>query len=81
MAIRPYPYTDPHLWPTPPWAEGISIKEDGTVENYCKHGVGHPNYWQLLMLQQKHPESNIRGVHGCDGCCSFNRPLKEVIIT
>ncbi len=41
------------------------IREDGRIEQMCKHGVGHPighlNKWQDSWM----------GVHGCDGCCSL----------
>ena len=80
-AVRPYPYIHPDKYPRPSWAIDWEIREDGAVEDTCKHGVGHPNYWQLLSRQQKWPDAKIRGVHGCDGCCGFGSALLEVWIT
>lgn len=65
----------------PQWAVGMEFRENGVIEDTCKHGVGHPNYcW--LMAQELYLKKNTRylGVHGCDGCCSHNPPKFEVTL-
>jgi hypothetical protein len=49
----------------PDWAVDQIIRENGVVEDICKHGVGHPN---LEYLKER---PNDKGIHGCceDSCC------------
>ncbi len=50
----------------PLWAVGLIYRENGVIEDVCKHGVGHPNQEWLDKVGFEH----INGIHGCDGCCS-----------
>jgi hypothetical protein len=47
----------------PDWAVDQIIRENGVVEDICKHNVGHPN----LEWLKEHPKD--KGIHGCCGCC------------
>ena len=51
-------------WPQPKWAILQIFRENGVVENLCKHGVGHPN--RVWLEQNPSPYADI---HGCDVCC------------
>ena len=42
------------------------------MERICPHGVGHPDPDDLRIRN-----GEDRGVHGCDGCCSGNYPIKK----
>lgn len=47
-------------------------REDrGLMERICPHGVGHPDPDDLAFQEEHHPE-RAAGVHGCDGCCSWD---------
>lgn len=52
-------------WVAKQLTEGLDLgtREDGRVERYCKHGIGHTighiSKWTVYMA-----------IHGCDGCCS-----------
>lgn len=41
------------------------IREDGRVEELCKHGVGHP----VGHIKKNGWNDSWMGVHGCCGCC------------
>lgn len=53
----------------PKWAVEQRGRMNGTVEDICKHGVGHPNAEWLAELRNDE-ERETWSVHGCDGCCS-----------
>ena len=38
--------------------------DSGIMERICTHGIGHPDPDEFEL------EVNLKGVHGCDGCCS-----------
>lgn len=41
------------------------VREDGRIEQLCKHGVGHPvGHWK-----ENGWDKSWMGSHGCDGCC------------
>ena len=54
----------------PDWAVDQIIRENGVVEDICKHGVGHPNLEYLKIFPKD-------GIHGCDGCCCQNMENKK----
>lgn len=44
----------------------------GIFERICPHGIGHPDPDQFTYWASIGQES--QAIHGCDGCCSGNRP-------
>ena len=44
----------------------------GIMERICPHGVGHPDPDDLRIRN-----GEDSGVHGCDGCCSGDYPIKS----
>lgn len=48
----------------PKWVVKQILRENGLIEDVCKHGIGHPN-------RESVRRRNIEGddIHGCDGCC------------
>lgn len=57
----------------PEWAVKQTVRENGLVEDICKHGVGHPN---KEWLDDHDPTGELGfWVHGCDGCCCIRTVL------
>lgn len=50
----------------PSWAVKQLYRENGLLEDICKHGVGHPNKQWL----ETDPVIEGQGIHGCDGYCN-----------
>jgi hypothetical protein len=42
----------------------------GIFERTCPHGIGHPDP-DSLRRAVEYDEDTYAGVHGCDGCCSW----------
>lgn len=42
----------------------------GITERICPHGVGHPDPDDQAFLDRRLGEGHMKGVHGCDGCCT-----------
>lgn len=58
----------------PTWAVKQITRENGVVEDICKHGIGHPNL-DWLNIYDKNGK-HCYGIHGCDGCCNENTHRK-----
>lgn len=64
-----------NLYRKPEWAVRQIIREDGLVEDLCKHNIGHPN---LDWLRENDPDGEFKySIHGCDGCC--DKHIKKLI--
>jgi len=44
----------------------------GIMERICPHGVGHPDPDDFSIRN-----GHDKGVHGCDGCCTGDYPIKS----
>ena len=72
----------------PAWAIQQIVRETGLIENICCHNIGHPDpdsakrialfhkEWEQGHCTKQEAISAWR-VHGCDGCCSKRKKVKQ----
>lgn len=61
------------IYKKPKWAVEQVVRENGLIEDVCKHGIGHPNE-ECLKTKFRNVEG--MAVHGCDGCCELKEEIK-----